>query len=397
MNLDEHRLYLSDAARNDAYRRALQRVIRPEHVVLDLGSGTGILGMLACQAGARHVYSVDDSPAMCELARRNAAANHLSARMTFLAEHSSRVTLPEKVDVVVADQLGPFGFEAGLFSSFADACSRLGSQHVACVPSHVRFVCAPADYPAQQETWRLWHDLHAGLSFTPAWEHLAHRPAHATVTQAHLLSDPSSIADHTVGAAPSTSTHTIACAHAFTVTRPGSLNGIAAWFEATLARGIVITNAPEPAPDPATGDATSHDTTEHVRIRRPQAWLPLHHPVAVHAGDVVRLSLFVLTTEVQVHWSVEVRNAQGALTYAQRHSTLHAMYLDASTLRKQLPSHAPRRSPLGDACAWILQQIDGTVPVSTLIARTQQQYPMLFPTQEAAATWVSRLLDMHAE
>ena len=74
--LDEHRQLLSDEARIRAFEAALNETVKPHHVVLDLGAGTGILGLLACRAGARHVYSID-SGGIIQVARDiSRAASH---------------------------------------------------------------------------------------------------------------------------------------------------------------------------------------------------------------------------------------------------------------------------------------------------------------------------------
>lgn len=51
LQLDEHRLYLPDQPRPQAFDAALCAVVRPGDVLADLGCGTGILGLMACRAG----------------------------------------------------------------------------------------------------------------------------------------------------------------------------------------------------------------------------------------------------------------------------------------------------------------------------------------------------------
>ena len=106
--LTEHWHYLADQARLEAYERAIAEVVHPNNVVLDLGAGSGILGLLACRAGAKRVYAVDDGPVI-ELARRICRANGYQDRVVFIKGHSLEVELPEKVDLIIADQVGVGG------------------------------------------------------------------------------------------------------------------------------------------------------------------------------------------------------------------------------------------------------------------------------------------------
>ena len=46
-DLDEHRQYLADAPRVEAFRLAIAEVVRPGDVVVDLAAGSGVLGLLA--------------------------------------------------------------------------------------------------------------------------------------------------------------------------------------------------------------------------------------------------------------------------------------------------------------------------------------------------------------
>ena len=62
------------------FERALTQRISRGDVVLDLGSGTGVLAFLALRAGASKVYALEDTDAV-ELARALSAANGIEDRI----------------------------------------------------------------------------------------------------------------------------------------------------------------------------------------------------------------------------------------------------------------------------------------------------------------------------
>ena len=87
------------------YEKALQETIQPGDVVLDIGAGTGIFSFLACQLGAGKVYAIEPDQAV-QLAREIAIANNMSDKITFIEDFSTRIDLPEPVDVIVSDLRG---------------------------------------------------------------------------------------------------------------------------------------------------------------------------------------------------------------------------------------------------------------------------------------------------
>lgn len=62
----------------------LQKVLTDtkDHSVLDVGTGTGILGMAATLFGARRVLAIDNDPAAVSAARENCARNNLTQGMS---------------------------------------------------------------------------------------------------------------------------------------------------------------------------------------------------------------------------------------------------------------------------------------------------------------------------
>lgn len=60
---------------------ALERHLKPGMRVADVGTGTGILGLVALRRGAAEVHGVDTDTLACAVARRNARRNHLPLRV----------------------------------------------------------------------------------------------------------------------------------------------------------------------------------------------------------------------------------------------------------------------------------------------------------------------------
>ncbi len=90
-------------------------------VVIDVGCGTGILGIIAAKLGAAHVYGIDASPDVVEVASANAAAHGVADRMEFF-QGDLFSPLPDDVraDVIIGDVSGipdQLAAESGWFPS----------------------------------------------------------------------------------------------------------------------------------------------------------------------------------------------------------------------------------------------------------------------------------------
>jgi protein arginine N-methyltransferase 7 len=136
---DFHFAMLNDHARNAFYRDALKAHVRPDDIVLEIGTGSGLLAMLAAKAGAKHVYAVEANKHMAQLARQLIAGNGLSERITVINALSTDVRvgvqLPARADVLVSEILGTLLLGENALQYVADARRRLLKPNARLIPA----------------------------------------------------------------------------------------------------------------------------------------------------------------------------------------------------------------------------------------------------------------------
>ncbi|KAF0689684.1 Aste57867_18889 [Aphanomyces stellatus] len=100
---------LQDHVRTSAYERAMIQNASDfaGKVVLDVGTGSGILAFFAIKAGAKRVYGVELS-AMADFAKKLISENGLSDKIVIVKGKMEEVELPEMVDVVISEPMGFF-------------------------------------------------------------------------------------------------------------------------------------------------------------------------------------------------------------------------------------------------------------------------------------------------
>lgn len=92
--------------------KELERQVKTGMTVLDIGTGTGILAIVAARLGAAQVLAVDIQPQAAEAARRNVQRNGLADRIV-VEQGSPAIALARgfRADVVVGNLLAPIIIE----------------------------------------------------------------------------------------------------------------------------------------------------------------------------------------------------------------------------------------------------------------------------------------------
>lgn len=146
---DYHERMLADRPRNAAYAAGLAAAGLAGRSVLDIGSGSGLLAMIAARAGAARVVSCERVPSVAETARTIVAANGLAGRVRVVTGQSTQLSLEElggPFDVIVSEILAQDVVLEGVLPALADAHRRLAAPGALFLPLSATIRIAPASF-----------------------------------------------------------------------------------------------------------------------------------------------------------------------------------------------------------------------------------------------------------
>jgi len=299
MSIEFHRRMLADRVRHDAFRAALQQVIRPGHsTVADIGAGTGVLAFFARQLGAPEVWLYDPGAAL-GLAEAVAARNGIDG-VHFVPARSLDVLDPPQVDVVVAEVLGNFAYEEDVLETLRDA-RRFLKPGGTLIPHSIVQWAAPVTSDRFERDLASWRSVGFGLDWSDAERMTRNNMYVFAIEPGDLLAAPPATWDTLDFSGVIDSRRSGTATWRLAADAP--IYGFALWWACTLAPGIVLTTSPF-----------------SPRTHWDQIYLPLLTPVAGCAGDEIVLRVSSETggaeSGIDVGWTVE-QTRSGAVVNTQ--------------------------------------------------------------------------------
>lgn len=237
---------LRDAPRNSCYAKAIAHAVTPGMRVLDIGTGAGLLALLAARAGAE-VVTCESNPMIAAAAREVVARNQMSDRIRVIAKRSGDLQIgrdfAEPFDLLVSEIFGDDLFEEGVLPSIDDAKARLLRPGAIILPPRAELRCAlvaddrPREAPLETV---LGFDL---SPFAPLTRSVPTLPQRASPHIALRSPTVAALAVDFAGARPDALHDRITFTSA-----GGRIDGIAHWLRLEFGNGVVYENAPFVSP-----------------------------------------------------------------------------------------------------------------------------------------------------
>jgi precorrin-6B methylase 2 len=278
-----HRALLADVVRTEAMLAAIAASVRAGDVVADVGTGTGVLAIAARRAGARVVYAIE-ATGVIGLAEQLAKENGVDG-IVWLRGRAEEVTLPEPVDVVVSECMGPAGVGGTMVPAVIGFAARWLRPGGRVVPRRIAVIAAAVEAPWAHGWIGEAGGQRYGIDWTAAQRLLWNNAYTADVEPVDLVTGGAEVHAVALGERDAA-----ALAWAGEVQqdarREATVHGIAVWFRAALSAGD------GPAIDTAPGRPAT--------VWR-QMFLPFERPLAVARDEVLRVGLGVAPSAQAAH------------------------------------------------------------------------------------------------
>jgi protein arginine N-methyltransferase 1 len=366
---------LSDSVRMNAYADALRKVVTPESVVLDIGTGFGFFAVLACRLGARRVIAIEPDNVI-EIARKVAAANQCANKIKFVQDFSLNVSLDEPADVIISDLRGLLPWFQKHLPAILDARKRLLAPGGKLIPSGDTVWAALVEsaelYSPYQDPWcsaPLGVDLAAARQFAVnLW-----KKGHG-VLASQLLGEPRLWArlDYASVEDLNVSSRVV-----WTLGKAGTAHGILIWFDTVLCEGIGFSNSPT---DP--------------QLIYGNAFFPFSMPIELSEGDLLTADLRATLVGEDYVWSWKTVVSSGNPPRV-RSDFNQSTFLGCPLSREQVATRSENYvASLGEdgiIDRTVLALMDGKRTVAQISEQLRERFPARFSSLGEALAKVGEL------
>lgn len=269
---------MNDTRRNDAFEAAIVAALDktgPGARVLDIGTGSGLLSMMAARAGAQSITACEIVPIIADMAQQVIADNGYADKITVHAKPSTELSvgaeLDAPADILVSEILSSDLLTENVLDTFEDAHARLLKRDAIVIPRAASAIGCLVESAVLANY--VFVDEVSGFDVSRFGAFASQKlPIHGTMTDWRRLS-----ADVELVRVDLTAMRHGADLHRLSipVLADGVATGIVQWMQVDLAEGVSFDNHPDGYSD--------------------GGWLQVLHnfprPIQVRAGQTLDLAV----------------------------------------------------------------------------------------------------------
>jgi type I protein arginine methyltransferase len=371
---------IADTIRIDAFTRALREAIRPGAIVMDIGTGPGVMAVLACQLGASRVYAIEPS-SVIQLAREIAAANDCADKIEFYEDFSTKFTVPVRADVIVSDMRGILPLFQSHIPSIADARRRFLAPGGTLIARRDKIWAAVVEAPKQHDNLvGPWDRNALGQDLSLARRKVLSEFQKVRMSPEDLLTAPAlwTTLDYATIEHPD-----LRGTLQWAARRSGTGHGLLVWFDMELADGVGFSNGPD-SPETIYGSA----------------FFPWPQPVPLAAGQHIcaEIEAKLLEKNYFWRWTTQIASAQNAAETAARfeQSQLQGAILSPAKLRKSASDFVPQLSDEGLLRRRTLELMDGRMSLEGIARQLVTEFPQRFSHWHKALSYAGAISQEHS-
>lgn len=144
---------LADVDRNDAYQKAIEKKVNSDSIILDIGTGSGLLSMMAARAGAQQITACEMHQRLAATAKEIVKINGFENTIKILAKKSNLVKIgeemPSKANLIISEILDVGALGEGVLPSIRHAVQNLATPNVQLIPSAVNLYGQLIEIPSR--------------------------------------------------------------------------------------------------------------------------------------------------------------------------------------------------------------------------------------------------------
>lgn len=237
---------LADHPRNEVYERAIKKAVSSDDVVLDIGTGSGLLAMMAARAGAGHVVGCEIIEPLADVARKIVEVNGYTDRVSVIAKKSTDLNvgkdMPALATVVIFEIFDAGLIGEGLIPVLNHAVTNLAIPDATLIPAGATVWGTLIEYPKLRQV----NPVDRVCGFDLSEFNLFRNPSrylqiHLEWEEHRVLSEPFEIVKLDFANLP---TGSLSKEVSLTATGTGTAHAVAIWFDLYLDSDIILSTRP---------------------------------------------------------------------------------------------------------------------------------------------------------